>query len=284
MKTIAFINFVNVKTVPEIDIYKFITICYKKFTHTYILNGDNYKNMFIKKTCQVKNVDGDNPGLFFIKTIQNNIRCYSMLLNVNDYNNSTEDCKVHIDFKHINMDRNFNACQFKKDINFSLQNFFMKKGPLVKKSIVVIDLDDTIIDRDGNFIIYNFQKYFEILKRTFDLVVLWSHGCQQHVNHIFTTTLRDYKNSFDLIIVRNSSVQLANKGIGYILKLANIKFNVVEFTNSALIDDQACNYMNDYDYFIHVPKSVNAKLFNQRMWGMLYALQDQVTCNLNIES
>ncbi|AII15847.1 38K protein [Penaeus monodon nudivirus] len=282
MKNGVFINCKYAEVIPNDVMVRFISICYNKFTHVYVVSGCDYKQVFKLGHIRPYNSDDDAPGLYFIKEINNNIRYYSILLNVNDFKCQTQNYNIHVDFKYISIDKNFNEESFINDVDFYINSFYGKKKKLTKKSIVVIDLDDTIINRDGDIIIENFKEYFNIIKRTFDLVVLWSHGCQRHVNHILENALSAYRYEFDMIIVRNSALQVSNKGIGFMLKQANVRFNVEEFTQSLLIDDQSCNYLYDYDYFIHVPKGLSYNRYNKQMWKMLYALQDCVTERLNI--
>ncbi len=280
---IVFIRFVNNKDIKFEDVQKLITICLNYFTHIYLININKFKK-YIPLKIKVNNAENDLPGIYNIDEINNNIRCYSVQFVINDLEFSVKDENVNINFKHIFMSKNFNFNSFEMEIKFYLNAFFNKpdRYPLKKASVLVIDLDDTIINRNGDLIIENFYEYLKIIKRTFTYVVLWSHGCQQHVNHIFQTTLKDYNKSFDMIIAKNSSVQLNNKGIGYLLKVLNEKFNVEELTVSILVDDQKLNYNNDYDYFLHVPKGLTYEAYNKEMWSYLYKIQKKLEQKINI--
>ncbi|UVT30847.1 38K protein [Penaeus vannamei nudivirus] len=281
MKQIVFINFVNVQDLNMDDIYNLLMTCFQHFTHMYILHGSFARCFFQDAKRKRVNHEDDLPGIYFIKNIHNNIKCYSMLINVNDFNFVYSNKYTHVDYKNLSVGKNFDFNALSKELSLNLRSFF-RTNANKKKSIAVIDLDDTIINKNGDFILEPFDKYLATLKNTFDLVVLWSHGCQQHVNHVFSNTLNGYAKEFDMIMVRSSSVQISNKGKGFLLQLMNQAFGVIEFTYSVLIDDQAYNYKNDYDCFIHVPKCLSHKAYNKQMWNMLYKLKNTIDKRLNL--
>lgn len=128
----------------------------------------------------------------------------------------------------------------------------LQKSFLIRKvtSVIVFDLDETLLLK-GDLV--NVNHIVCLAKKCFNKVVLWSHGTTDHVIH----HLRENINLFDLIISRSGFMQddrCPNKGIGFLLKQLNKKFNITTLTTTCLVDNDRRNFKNDYDMFIHVPE------------------------------
>ncbi len=251
-----------------------LEICDYYFTHIYIRNLVDDVPVDAHDALTT-NKDSDAPGTYIIKKINNNIKNYSMKLTVttNAYQEMEKTAdpapkkhNVHVDYKVVVLNKKFNAENFKMDVHAKIAKFFKPKR-YENQSVVVLDLDDTLIDAEGEIIINDLMKFLNLLHRYFNFVILWSHGCQQHVNYIFNTTMKKYQLYFDDVIAKVSTSDLYNKGIGKLLSHLNTKFNVVELGRTLLIDDQLCNYNFDYDYFIHAPSK--SEKHSERMWEML---------------
>ncbi|QBB28652.1 38K protein [Homarus gammarus nudivirus] len=245
--------------------HKLLNICKNYFTHIYIV-GSNFK-LFQTVT---NNRTEDPPGIYNIHHIYNNIKNYSLLLTLknNDQEDNMSVYNVHVDYMSLLLDDTVDYQNFETMLKFRINIFFKNKNPFeYRKSVAILDLDDTLINKDGEIIIKDLHKYLETIRSLFNIVILWSHGCQSHVNYTFSNTMKPYKNYFTDKLARKSTFQLHNKGIGAILKHLNLTYNVHELDKTLLIDDQQLNYNKDYDYFIHVPKY--SEYFSNRMWTLL---------------
>ncbi|UBZ25638.1 38K protein [Carcinus maenas nudivirus] len=251
---------------------------YKLFTHIYILK--NLSSQLLKIETLNNNKNDDPPGLYYINKIYNNIKTYSMLLNLGSFEESNTDStyNVHVDYLYYKITYQFDKKAFINNIKSQLDGFFRQKIEVNSTtSVAILDLDDTIINKNGDVIIKNLHKYLSTIQSMFDIIILWSHGCQSHVNNTFETTLSDYKIYFKDVMARQSSFKLINKGIGRVLKFLNSRYDICELSSTLLIDDQSCNYNKDYDYFIHVP--VYDRLFNVKMWKLLSLIQKNLAKN-----
>jgi len=158
-----------------------------------------------------------------------------------------------------NDDNGFNT-QFFDNIFYQmsnlLDNFFgsQQQQPFVKVySVIVWDLDDTLVDYNLDNI--SSTHILEYMRKLFDFQVLWSHGLQHHVK--VGLEINNWDDQFDLVLTRSSSNQCTspNKGLGKVLRELNRKHNVKQLYFSVLVDDTESNFVNDYDYFVHIPKT-----------------------------
>ena len=286
MKSLVFIDCVIIDpTIQQQRLFKkLIDVCQEFFSHIYLVSRNVIKYLDDVEIIHVPcNKTFDHPGIYYINKINNNIKCYSLKLNVNkDKCNIEEDetFHVHVTYKHINLNKTFNFKNFKAELQMNLSLFFRTRKISVKQSssVAVLDLDDTIIDEKGEIIIENLGEYLTILKSLFGYIMLWSHGCQEHVNHIFKNSLAPYKSYFNLIVARSSSFQTKNKGISLVLQYLNTKEGILELDSTILIDDQPFNYNNDYDYFLHVPNK--NKCHSERMWKLLIEVKKEMSQKL----
>ncbi|UHB41786.1 38K protein [Macrobrachium rosenbergii nudivirus] len=246
-----------------------INCALERFSHVYILN---------KSSSKKTNDNNDPSGLYLIREITNAIKCYSLMLNINIEKDYTNNNDVHVDYIMYSINNDMDIKNLFNIIDAKVTTFYVintKNTVIRKKSVVVLDLDETLINREGKIIITDLHKYLGTLKTMFTYVVLWTHGCQRHANNIFQNSLASYKNYFDLVIVRNSNCQKSKKGLGYILKLLNEKYGVMSLSDTMLIDDQKSNYNYDYDYFIHVPR-YNFRTFSTIMFRLLSNVQHEI--------
>lgn len=126
------------------------------------------------------------------------------------------------------------------------------QGSIVDQfSVIVFDLDKTLIDRDGKM----YTCADELLlhaRRVYDKVVLWSHGSPLHVDTYvskFKVMLND-DTIFDLVLShQDENEHEANKNM---LHLYN-HFPSCHFYRATLVDDSPYNWTPEYTSFI-VPK------------------------------
>lgn len=104
------------------------------------------------------------------------------------------------------------------------------------RSVVVWDLDDTIVDGEDRLLIR--QDVFARHVKHFDFSVLWSHGSVDHVEkHV--RELRAHGITFDYIISRTGEEQTDKKGGGILIHHLNNAFRIHGYTRLELIDDKA---------------------------------------------
>lgn len=118
-----------------------------------------------------------------------------------------------------------------------------------RKSIVVFDLDDTLIDNHNNKLLCS-DGVLDYAKKVYDYVVLYSHGSALHVEEnalkfCCLNTLSD--NTFTLILSNNGSDPKSQKNL---LSLYNYLPTNIRFTKSTLVDDSLFNWTPEYGKFI----------------------------------
>lgn len=115
------------------------------------------------------------------------------------------------------------------------------------KSIVVFDLDETLIDERCREL-QCADRLLDFARNSYDLVVLWSHGSALHVDdnvQRFVERSQHGDSLFDLIL-RNGGEQRANKNL---LHLYNFVPNC-RFSRATLVDDSAFNWTPEYDKLV----------------------------------
>ncbi|AAN04447.1 Orf10 [Heliothis zea nudivirus] len=119
------------------------------------------------------------------------------------------------------------------------------------ESVVVWDLDETLINDDGTLTSEDLIHYLLQFKKHFKRMVVWSHGDPGHViGHL--KRLRLYS-LFDIVITRSYHTSYGfNKGIGFVLKQLNRKFKTTMITYSCLVDDKPSNYIGDYTFYLRL--------------------------------
>lgn len=115
------------------------------------------------------------------------------------------------------------------------------------KSIVVFDLDETLIDSHGN-ILEMADQLLTTARRVYDLMVLYSHGSSLHVDEHVAKLLHMRRNqyTFDLILSNNMIDRRCQKNL---LQLYNY-FPNIRFTLSTLVDDSLYNWTPEYTKLI----------------------------------
>lgn len=134
---------------------------------------------------------------------------------------------------------------------------------VIPKSLCVYDLDETIISKDLQLLTSRYRDILYRSKQLFNYIVLWSHGISDHV---YSSLQRNHIDPciFDLIVSRPNYTQCENtatnaivkrnKGLGFVLRYLNYKYDVCAIKLSVLLDDRSCNFIYDYDLFVKVPK------------------------------
>lgn len=116
------------------------------------------------------------------------------------------------------------------------------------KSIIVFDLDDTLIDKE-NKKLQGTDELLQYARKHYDLLVLWSHGSELHVDE----QILQFDTKFDLIL--NNKTTFSKLSAKNLLYLYNY-FPNVTFNKAILIDDSVYNYCPEYDN-IFIPQTNN---------------------------
>ncbi|ATZ81527.1 38K protein [Drosophila innubila nudivirus] len=115
------------------------------------------------------------------------------------------------------------------------------------KSIIVFDLDDTLINNDTGRPFKCSHKLLKYARDAYDLVVLYSHGSNLHVDdkvQYFITGNNAI--TFDLILSNNCIDKKSTKNL---LSLYNY-FPQTRFQKPTLVDDSLYNWSPEYEKFI----------------------------------
>lgn len=120
-------------------------------------------------------------------------------------------------------------------------------------SVAVFDLDETLIDSE-NIWLPGAKKCLDLARRKFDILVLWSHGSNLHVDE----NMCQINHKFDLVLSNRCRDDQSPKNL---LHLYNY-FPNVTFVNAVLIDDSLFNYTPEYNTFI-VPTEKSLVHVNQ---------------------
>jgi hypothetical protein len=179
-------------------------------------------------------------------------------------------CATHVD--RIDEQEVYAACMRAKS--------WANQDLLCAKSVIVFDLDETLINQHGKKY-KNADQMLALARNKYDLVVLYSHGSNLHVDQYvqqflntyemqqqdeqnnytqkFTTrqqqqlqfcspiTTQPYETPlFDLILSKNPNGQRANKNL---LTLYNY-FPNIRFDKAILVDDSLFNWTPEYTDFL----------------------------------
>lgn len=118
----------------------------------------------------------------------------------------------------------------------------------ISKSIIVFDLDETLIDKYGQPLKYAY-KVLEAAKSAYDLMVLYSHGSCLHVDqHLlqFQAKLNDNCQLFDLVLSKATHDMRSSKNLLYLYNY----FPNIRFRSATLIDDSLYNWTPEYNRII----------------------------------
>jgi len=114
----------------------------------------------------------------------------------------------------------------------------------ILKSIIVFDLDDTLINENLE-LLQNVDEAMQWARKNFDLMVLWTHGNSKHLQHQWNAwNLEKYK--FDKILARGDDDTISCKNLLFLYNY----FPKYKFTHSVLIDDTPSNITPEYTNFI----------------------------------
>ena len=138
-----------------------------------------------------------------------------------------------------------------ENISFQYNNFHSFSN-IKNASVIVFDLDDTLIDKDNLPLWTDTRQAILECHKLFDFVILWSFGKSEHVYHgLRQCSLSE--SDFNWIITRRYfSDDLDCKGLGYIFNLLHAQFKVVSLHYSVLVDDLPENSSNEYTRFIQI--------------------------------
>lgn len=292
MKSSIFLSFFDIDNDETKKEYKFVCNLLRcvllQYDRVYILDGTkkilNIVTKYIK--CPVnyaetnKNCDLTNNGIVFIKAISPNINHYSIRF-VSDPNQKYNFRKyktygAHVDY-YYNTERLCDLIVTELFTELSdMYQVFEKNAVLQDCSIIVFDLDDTLIDEKYNLLSPKMPKILGITKNIFDYVLLWSHGDACHVRHSLLTN-KLHENMFDMIITRGTlQKDWYNKGLGYLLKEANRTLKIGSLSFSVLADDLLSNWIGDYDCFVLIPQKTTGDKLAQFYLDKLTELKSYV--------
>lgn len=148
-------------------------------------------------------------------------------------------CATYVD--RIDDRELYQSCERAKAWSFTITSF---------KSIIVFDLDDTLIDKNGDKLKYA-DDVLQHARKMYDIMVLYSHGSSLHVDeHVQKFTECTDDTIFDLVLSNNETDTKANKNLLYLYNY----FPNVRFTKSTLVDDSLFNWTPEYNSLI-VPTS-----------------------------
>lgn len=268
--TSIFISFND--NVRKATIRNLLKLCIKNYKYIYIIKNDNIKNkldnIVLKDVYNFKeqisnNQDHDNRNtIIMIDKINPKIHIYSHRVGINENVESfniEKNYNVHVDYTNL---KGIIKLSDMQSILIKTKVFLNNVTPFdYEKSVIVFDLDDTLVAKDGCIMFKNMSKIIHSLRDCFDLIVLWSHGNNRHVTNNLLVKLKDIK--FDSVIVLDKNAILDgeyyahNKGVGKLFNVINREHGVGKLKLTALVDDQAGNFIGDYDLFSHIPNSYN---------------------------
>lgn len=112
------------------------------------------------------------------------------------------------------------------------------------KSIIVFDLDETLIDDDG-CPLDDVQELLRVARHTYDLMVLYSHGSHLHVDE--SRLGLGFDHWFDLQLSNSDQDHRSSKNLLY---LYNLFERGIRFTEATLVDDSPYNWTPEYTRFV----------------------------------
>ncbi|AUQ43992.1 38K protein [Esparto virus] len=114
------------------------------------------------------------------------------------------------------------------------------------KSIIVFDLDDTLINNDTGRPFKCANHLLKYARNAYDLMVLYSHGSSLHVDQHLQLFNHANGVKFDLVLSNNMIDKRSTKNL---LSLYN-HFPNTRFKNATLVDDSLYNWSPEYNKFI----------------------------------
>ena len=268
------IIFVNVdKIIINFDknlIYRLLCSLKTQFHIVYIVGHSiqkfikchNLSQYLIKKSNTQEDYSCPNC-VIFIKQINSLIGHYSIKLDLYDEDHqhrhhrekTKKKLNVHVNYLSyrilwVNYDK------ILREIYNSHLNYVRNIIDPHPKSVIVFDLDETIIDQDYRLVCTYVRKVLQESRNIFDYMVLWSHGTTSHVQKAIS--LYKLNKLFDLVLTRGRfQSECFNKGFGFVLKHLNKIYGISKVNLSVLVDDQDTNFNNDYNYFLKVNDKID---------------------------
>lgn len=273
-----------------------ISFIKQHFTHIYIIAPSKQIKPIIENICKTKlftctskksnTTDNDDSNtVYLIDKIQPNIHIYSIRVHIETdmcFYEREREYNIHVDYVYLKY-----GCKFID----SLQQLVVVRNKFIsnikpfdpEKSVIVFDLDDTIISKEGDLIFKHVAKIMNSLREVFDLIVLWSHGSPSHVNSAVMLALSDVK--FDEIMTLDHNSKLdsedysRNKGKGKLFRVLNQNHGVGKLPLTVLVDDQFGNFIGDYDMFVHVPNATDNSIRGPHIVAMLEKIKNTIYNN-----
>lgn len=218
---------------------------------------DNYYTKKLEKKSGIK-------PQYTSYNIKNNTPIYTIEQNGPRYiiwpqNDVLTVCATYID--RINDYQLYQACIRARQWAANIMKF---------KSIIVFDLDLTLIDDDGRKLKYS-DDLLQLAREKYDYLVLYSHGSHLHVdehiqqfenwhseNSICSQTTSSTTNSsnngklFDLILSNSDHNARSNKNLLFLYNY----FPNTRFTKAILVDDSLYNWTPEYtDFIVPAPQT-----------------------------
>ena len=206
-------------------------------------------------------------SVIFIKEITSLIGHYSIKLDINNHDKmmmaATKCLNIHVDYLSYGYFwKNYN--RIIRDIYKAQSNYNINIIETLPKTVIVFDLDETIIDQDYRLVCSYVEELLVESRNIFDYMVLWSHGNTNHVQKAMT--LYKLGKLFDLVLTRGRfQYHCFNKGFGLVLKHLNKTHGIAKVKYSVLVDDQIANFNNDYTYFFKVDKKINNTQYKKKI-------------------
>ncbi|UBZ25546.1 38K protein [Crangon crangon nudivirus] len=260
MKTLAFVT-----TGSHVDFtqHKYLTMLHDIYTHysiVYLVNCRSRRKVSAALLEQYKIMTQRQPAntthdmidfkIVFISAINPLLKNYSVSIAIECPVDTSTPSQIHVDYGQVSVITDLQGIYTKRDI--FIRNSRHSPEPV---SVIVYDLDDTIINRDGDYITSNIKELINHSRRYFDYIFLWSHGCSRHVENAKQTCINGIGFDFDYIISKRTMDTISNKGFGKVFRILNEQYGVATIAYSALVDDLASNYVGDYDCFLHISDS-----------------------------
>ena len=215
----------------------------------------------IKYTNDV-NQHSHPTSVIFIRQITSLMGHYSIKLDITNHPEpDAQFLNVHVDYlSYKNFWNNYN--RIRMDIHGAHSRYINNIRETLPKSVIVFDLDETIISYDYQFVCSYVEELLIEARDMFDYMVLWSHGNTTHVQRALK--LFNLSKLFDLVLTRGRfQDKCFNKGFGFVLKLLNKNYGISNVKYSVLVDDQEANFNKDYTYFFKVDKKMTNKEYRK---------------------
>lgn len=113
------------------------------------------------------------------------------------------------------------------------------------KSIIVFDLDETLIDKNG-IPLKGARRVLTAARGVYDIMVLYSHGSNLHVDQHILQFQCENEKLFDLVLSKASGDTRSSKNLLYLYNY----FPNIRFRSATLVDDSLYNWTPEYNRII----------------------------------